>query len=90
MKIILNVKTDEKLKKEAQMVAKDLGLPLGTIVNNFLKSFVAEKRVVFGGQLEPNIQTQKILDGAISDIKKGKNLTRFDTLEEMDEFILKS
>lgn len=90
MKTIINVKTDDTLKKEAQEVAKDLGLPLGTIINNFLKSFVVEKRVVFGEQLEPNIQTQKILDEAISDIKKEKNLTRFDTLEEMDEFILKS
>jgi len=90
MKTILNVKTDEVLKKEAQMVAKDLGLPLGTIINDFLKSFVVEKRVVFGEHPELNIQTQKIVDEAIADSKKGKNLTLFDTLEEMDEFILKS
>lgn len=90
MKTILNVKTEDVLKKEAQQVAKSLGLPLGTIINNFLKSFVAEKRVVFGEPLQPNMKTQKILDEAIADIKKGKNVITFDTLEEMDEFILKA
>lgn len=90
MKTILNIKTDEELKKEAQRVAKNLGLPLGTIVNNFLKTLVTEKRVVFSESPQPNPANQKILDAALADIQEGRNVTLFDSIEEMDDFILKA
>ena len=36
---ILNIKTDKKLKAEAQKVSAELGVPLSTVVNAFLKQF---------------------------------------------------
>ncbi len=87
-KAVLNVKTDAKLKKRAQSVARDLGLPLGTIVNRYLQSFVVEQRVVFERPEIPNAKTAKILRQAEKDIKAGKNLISFKTAKEMDDYLL--
>ncbi len=40
---ILNIKTDKKLKADAQKVAAELGVPLTTVMNSFLKQFVRDK-----------------------------------------------
>ena len=85
---VINIKTDKNLKKDAQMLAKNFGLPLSAIVNTYLREFVREKRVVFSEPPMPNAKTRKILDQAISDIKTGKNLVGpFESAEEMDNFL---
>ncbi len=73
MKTLINIKTEKELKKNAQKVAEELGLPLGTILNAYLRELVREKRVVFSVPELPNIHTQKILDNIASDIKLKKN-----------------
>ena len=81
---VINIKTDKNLKKDAQMLAKNFGLPLSAIVNTYLREFVREKRIIFSEPLMPNAKTRKILDQAIADIKQGKNLVGpFETAEEM-------
>lgn len=83
-KTVINVKTDKNLKTEAQKTAKALGLPLGTIINAYLRELVQEKRVVFSIHPEPNIRTQKILNRALNDIRRGKNISGpFKSAEEM-------
>ena len=72
-KTVLNIKTDKKLKKEAQETARELGLPLGTVMNAYLRDFVRERRVVFSIPPTPNARTRKILDAIERDIKTGKN-----------------
>ncbi len=74
MKTVINVKTDKSLKQKAQKVAKDLGLPLGTIINHYLRKLVDEKRVTFQAPLMPNKKTQKLLKEASEDYRKGKNI----------------
>tara|TARA_B100000745_G_scaffold205255_1_gene135631 strand:+ start:71 stop:349 length:279 start_codon:yes stop_codon:yes gene_type:complete len=44
---ILSIKTDKKLKSDAKEVAAELGLPLSTVVNAFLRQFVRDKEVTF-------------------------------------------
>ena len=66
-KTLLNVKTDRKLKRDAQKVAQELGLPLGTIINAYLKELIREKRVVFSEPPAPNVRTQKLLRRIVSD-----------------------
>lgn len=87
-KTVLNIKTDAKLKKRAQSVARDLGLPLGTVINRYLQEFVVEQRVVFERPEIPNAKTAKILRQAERDIKAGKNLISFKTAKEMDDYLL--
>lgn len=83
-KAIINVRTDEDLKKDAQKTAKALGLPLGTIINAYLRELVQEKRVVFSIHPEPNVRARKILDQALGDIRRGRNIVGpFESAEDM-------
>lgn len=87
MKTVLNVKVDLKVKKEAQRVAKEMGLPMSIIVNNFLSNFIAEKQITFT-PLTPNKKTSRLLKSIDQDIKNGKNLSpKFRTAREMDTYL---
>ncbi len=81
-KTLLNIKTDKKLKKEAQMAARELGLPLGTIVNAYLKEFIREKRIIFSVPPVPNKRTQKLLTEIAKDIRNDKKVDGLFTYEE--------
>lgn len=74
MKTVINIKTDQELKSGAKKVAEELGLPLGTIINAYLRELVHEKRVVFSVPELPNLHTEKILENIVNDIKTGKNI----------------
>ncbi len=71
MKTILNIKIDQTLKTEAQKTAKELGLPLSVVLNNYLKEFVVEKEVVFS----INAKTAKKLSKISTDLPNKKNLS---------------
>lgn len=84
MKTVLNVKTDKDVKERAQALAKHMGIPLSTVVNAYLKEFVAtgEFRVSREPELRPEIQ--KELLAQLADTKAGKNMSpAFSTVEEM-------
>ena len=81
-KTLLNIKTDKRLKREAQMTAQELGLPLGTIINAYLKEFIREKRVIFSSPPVPNRRTRKLLMHIMRDIKGGKRARGPFTYEE--------
>lgn len=88
MKTMLNIKTDKKLKEEAQKIAKVLGLPLGTVVNRYLKDFVRERRIEFTESVMPNAKTQKLLERIEKDLGEGKNLSpAFSTADRMDAYL---
>ncbi len=71
-KTLINIKTDRAVKQEAQKVAKDLGLPLGTIINFYLRELIREKRVLFSTPPAPNKKTQELLKKVLLDIKLKK------------------
>lgn len=88
MKTVLNIKTDAKLKKEAQKTAKEAGIPLSLVVNSALRKFVSERSITVNAPLLPNAKTAKILDKALKDIKQGKNLSPlFKTAAEIDRYL---
>ena len=85
---VLNVKVKKDLKESAQEVARDLGLPLGTIINSYLRRLVDERRVEFIAHPMPNKETQKLLAEISKDIKARKNLVGpFDSSDEAIKFL---
>ena len=70
---VINIKTDPKLKKELKEVAKGLGLPVGTIINAYLRELVRERRVVFSVPPPLNQRTKRLLQSIDKDIRAGKN-----------------
>ena len=43
MSVVINFKTDPEIKKEAQRIAREMGISLGAILNMYLRIIVREK-----------------------------------------------
>ena len=90
MKTVLNVKTDKDVKDRAQALAKHLGIPLSTVVNAHLKSFIesGEFKVTREPELRPAVI--KGLNRAIKEVRAGKNMSpRFTTAANAIEWLNK-
>ena len=82
---ILNVKTDKKLKTEAKKVAGELGVPLSTVINAFLKQFVRDKEITLSAnQYRPTPYLESILEQAQKEYEDGDFIGPFKT---GDDFI---
>ncbi len=68
------IKTDKTLKTKAQRLAREMGLPLSTLVNNYLKNFIVERQATFVAPM-PNKKTIKAIEEARRDYKAGKNIS---------------
>lgn len=75
MKTVLNVKTDKDVKERAQALAKHLGIPLSTVVNIQLKSFIetGELHISREPELRPEVKAE--LKAAIAEVKAGIGLS---------------
>ena len=74
---------DPETKREAQQVAKDMGVPLSTVVNAQLRRFIRERRVELQAPLVPNAKTRKLLDEAEREFAAKKKHKVHADLDEM-------
>tara|TARA_Y100000310_G_scaffold212851_1_gene213728 strand:+ start:167 stop:442 length:276 start_codon:yes stop_codon:yes gene_type:complete len=74
-KTLINIKADPQVKKKAQKVARDLGMPLSTIINGYLGQLIRTKEVHFSleGELKPSVK--KRLDRLMKEAREGKNVS---------------
>ncbi len=72
---VLNVKIDKKLKKQAQEVAKSVGVPMSIVVAANLKDFIRTRTLTITDipQLKPEIVAELVK--IEKDIKKRKDLS---------------
>lgn len=83
MKTVLNVKTDKDVKEKAQALAKHLGIPLSTVVNIQLKSFIETGELHISREPELRKEVKAELNKAIKEVKAGKNMSpRFDNVAD--------
>ena len=75
MKTMINIKTDKKVKIKAQKVARELGLPLGTVLNAYLRDFIRVKKVSFSIPYKMTPRLEKLISQVEKDIKVGRNLS---------------
>ncbi|OGY25285.1 MAG: hypothetical protein A2Z11_02885 [Candidatus Woykebacteria bacterium RBG_16_43_9] len=88
MKTVIHIKSDKEVKEKAQEVARDLGMPLSTIINAYLKQFIRTKEVQFSleGALKPSVK--KRLDRLQKEATEGKNLSpTFDNAEDAIRYL---
>lgn len=86
------IKTEPKVKAEAQKTAGELGFSLSSVLNAFLRQFVKTKTIHFSTQgidEIPNARTRAILRQAEADLKKGKTSPKFKTAEGFIEYLHK-
>jgi len=75
VKTQLIVKTDKEVKNAAQKTAKELGLPLSTLINAYLKQFIATKEAHFSIQPKMTPRLERLITQVRKDSKNGKNLS---------------
>ena len=77
---IINFKVDKATKRQAQKMAKQLGISLSSVINGYLKHFIKTKEVHF--TLEPTEYLKRALRESERDIREGKISPAFKTVEE--------
>ena len=71
-KTILSIKLDKKIKEDAQRISKELGLPLGTAINAFLKQFIRDREIVLSSnEFMPSAYLREIIAEAEKDFLRG-------------------
>ena len=73
---IINIKTKQDLKADAQKIASDLGLSLSAIINSYLRQFVRNKAAYFSVAPQMSSELENLLAGVEYDIQRNKNLSK--------------
>lgn len=77
------IKIDPQVKAKAQKTAEKMGLSLTSVINRYLKHFIATETITFSTQDEiPNANLIKTIKQAEKDRKAGKASPIFRTGEE--------
>lgn len=85
---MINIKADKEVKEGAQRVAAELGLPLSSIVNAFLKEFIRNKEVSFSAVPRMTPYLENVLGIIEEDIKKGRNMSpSFSSAKEANAYL---
>jgi addiction module RelB/DinJ family antitoxin len=88
MSTVLHVKLDEDLKRKAQAVARELGLPLSTVVSNGLREFVQTRSITISGtpRLKPEVESE--LFRRSEEAKRGENISpRFSSISDAKQWL---
>lgn len=64
---VLNVKTNKHLKTQAQEIAKDLGVPLSVVINQYLRDFISTRKVTLQNAPALNPEILAIFEEAEQD-----------------------
>lgn len=73
-KVVVNIKVDPETKKAAQVLAKDLGLTLSSLINAQLRQLVNRRRLVLDAPYPDRPMTPKLeaeLDQVYEEVKLG-------------------
>lgn len=82
MKTTISLKVDDDVKKQAAVVARDLGFSLSAIVNASLKQLIATREVHVSLSPKATPYLENIIAEAEADFKAGR-LKTFDTVEAL-------
>ena len=84
------IKTEPKIKEEAQKTAEELGFSVSSVLNAFLRQFVKTKTIHFSVQEgKPNKYLIELLKEAEADLQNGHTSPKFKTAEEFIEYLHK-
>lgn len=87
MKTVISVKTDIETKKRAQAVAEEIGIPLGTLLNAYIKQVAATGIVHFSIAEPMTPKIEKIIAEAEQEVASGHISGPFSTPQELFEHL---
>lgn len=79
---VINIRTDVRVKKQAQAIAERLGLSLSAVINAYLRQMVRTKTVAFSLSEKPTEYLLKTLKDSKKDIKNGYISPAFTNADE--------
>ena len=81
---LINIRIDEDLKKEMEIVCNDLGINITTAFTIFAKKLTREKRIPFSVSIDPFYSNKNIkaLQNSIDEVKEGKIVIK--SIEELE------
>lgn len=79
---VLNVKVDENVKKQAQVVASSFGIPLSTLVNAYLTELATTGQIHFSAVEIMTPQMEKLIEQAEQQIADDEVSEPFNTTED--------
>lgn len=86
---VINIRTEAKVKTQAQEIASRLGINLSSLINSFLKHLVKTKEVTFSLREEPSAYLKAVIKKARENRKLGKGSPIFDNAEDSLEWLEK-
>jgi len=82
---VINIKTEPKIKKEAQKIVSDLGLTLSAAINGFLRQLILNKEVLFTlDESKPSKHLLSAIRESEKDRKQGKYYSFKNNKEALD------
>lgn len=79
---VLNVKVDEDVKKQAQIVASSFGIPLSTLVNAYLTELATTGQIHFSAVEIMTPKMEQLIEQAEKEIAAGEVSEPFDSTED--------
>ena len=81
----INIRIDEKLKKQFELFCNETGLNISTAINIFVKTVVRENQIPFKITADPFYleSNMKALEESKKQLKEGKVVIK--TMEELEE-----
>jgi antitoxin component of RelBE/YafQ-DinJ toxin-antitoxin module len=77
-------KADKKRKEAVQKMAKSMGIPFSAVMNRLMDQFLEQKQITFSGEsYKPTPYLEKLLIRGEKDLKSGKNIKTFNSVEEL-------
>ena len=75
MNTTITIKIEKKLRDDAKKTANELGVPLSTVINSYLKQFVREGRFAVSLTPAPTKSRLELWQKISTDIDRGKNIS---------------
>lgn len=81
----LNIRTDKKVKEDAEKIFGELGLNMTSAINIFLRASIRESGIPFALKLDiPNEETMRAIEEA-KKIATDDSVETFDNMEDLKE-----
>ncbi len=88
MKTVISVKTDLSTKLKAQAVAKQIGIPLSTLINAYMRDLASSGTVHFSAPEPMTPEMEKLIEQVEDDIKNNRNLSpSLKTQKEIEAYL---
>ncbi|NQU83839.1 MAG: type II toxin-antitoxin system RelB/DinJ family antitoxin [Parcubacteria group bacterium] len=84
---VINVRTNARIKSQAQDIAEKLGLSLSAVINGYLRQIIRNKAISFRLDEEPSEYLIKSLEKSKKDIKEGFISPTFDNVKDADAWL---